>query len=159
MNRDELIDIYDENMNHLGTAPRSQAHHEGLWHMTFHCWIVSRPDKIWLQRRGEHVETHPNKLDISSAGHLLAGERPKDGIREIKEELGLDVDFNKLTKLFTGKKITERPGYINHEFTATYLLETHKIRSRFIPNVLSMISVMRDCLVFSSNSGGNDPAR
>ena len=63
MNRDELIDIYDENMNHLGTAPRSQAHHEGLWHMTFHCWIVSRPDKIWLQRRGEHVETHPNKLD------------------------------------------------------------------------------------------------
>ena len=50
MSRDELIDIYDQNMNLLGTAPRSQAHSEGLWHQTFHCWIVSQPDKIWLQR-------------------------------------------------------------------------------------------------------------
>ncbi len=32
---DELIDIYDENMNFLGTAPKSQAHKEGLWHMIF----------------------------------------------------------------------------------------------------------------------------
>ena len=37
---DEIIDIYDSNMNHLGTAPRSQAHKEGLWHKAFHCWIV-----------------------------------------------------------------------------------------------------------------------
>lgn len=146
MNRDELIDIYDEQMNLLGTAPRSQAHREGLWHMTFHCWIVSRPDKIWLQRRGEHVETHPNKLDISSAGHLLTGERPKDGIREIKEELGLDVDFDKLTKLFTGKKITERPGYINHEFTATYLLETHKKLSELILNPEEVSGVYEICI-------------
>ena len=34
---DELIDIFDENMNLLGTALKSQAHRERLWHKTFHC--------------------------------------------------------------------------------------------------------------------------
>ena len=29
------IDIFDENMNLLGTAMKSQAHREGLWHKTF----------------------------------------------------------------------------------------------------------------------------
>ncbi|MFR3313045.1 MAG: hypothetical protein ACLTT2_02255 [Alphaproteobacteria bacterium] len=42
---DELIDIYDENMNHLGTAMKSQAHREGLWHRVFHCWIVNKDSK------------------------------------------------------------------------------------------------------------------
>ncbi len=36
----ELIDIYDEKMNLLGTATREQAHREGLWHTSFHCWLV-----------------------------------------------------------------------------------------------------------------------
>lgn len=36
---EELIDIYDEKMNLLGTATREQAHREGLWHTSFHCWI------------------------------------------------------------------------------------------------------------------------
>ena len=39
---EELIDIYDENMHPLGTAPIMQAHQEGLWHKSFHCWIVKR---------------------------------------------------------------------------------------------------------------------
>ena len=39
---EELIDIYDEKMNLLGTATREQAHREGLWHTSFHCWIVRR---------------------------------------------------------------------------------------------------------------------
>lgn len=120
---EELIDIYDENMRFIGIAPRYQAHQEGLWHMTFHCWIVSQPDKVWLQLRGAHVN-HPHKLDISSAGHLKSGEKARDGIREIEKELGLKVDFENLNKLFTNRKISERPGYINREFTPTYLLET-----------------------------------
>ena len=44
---EELIDIYDEKMNLLGTATREQAHREGLWHTSFHCWIVRRsPEEI-----------------------------------------------------------------------------------------------------------------
>ncbi len=146
MSRDELIDIYDANMNLLGTAPRSQAHNEGLWHQTFHCWIVSQTDKIWFQRRGLHVARHACKLDISSAGHLRSGEKPKDGTREIKEELGLDISFDKLTKLFTGKKVTTRPEYINREFTATYLYETDKKLSELELNPQKVSGLFEICI-------------
>lgn len=127
--KDDIIDIYDENMNYLGTASRSQAHREGLWHKAFHCWIVKRsPDrdhKVWLQLRGVYAN-HPNLLDISAAGHLKSGETPKDGIKHIEEELGLKVDFDKLTKLFTETHVYISDQYINHEFNPTYLLETNK---------------------------------
>lgn len=120
---DELIDIYDENMNHLGTAMKSQAHREGLWHKAFHCWILSH-GKVWFQLRGKEKALYPNLLDVSSAGHLQAGETAKDGIREIEEELGLKVDFNNLTKLFTAKIARDDCGICNREFCPTYVLET-----------------------------------
>lgn len=127
---DEIIDIYDGNMNHLGTAPRSQAHKEGLWHKAFHCWIVKRASdgrhRVLLQLRSRNKDTHPSLLDISAAGHLQAGETAKDGIREIEEELGLKVDFDKLTKLFTVNHVGEHTNYINREFNPTYLLESDK---------------------------------
>lgn len=120
---DELIDIYDENLNPLGTAMKSQAHREGLWHKAFHCWILSR-GKVWFQLRGKDKELYPNMLDISSAGHLQAGETAKDGIREIEEELGLNVDFNNLTKLFTARIACDDNGICNREFCPTYVLAT-----------------------------------
>lgn len=135
---DELIDIYDGNMNHLGTAPRSQAHREGLWHKAFHCWIVKRASdgrhRVLLQLRSKNKDTHPSLLDISAAGHLKAGEQPKDGIKNIEEELGIKVDFDKLNKLFTINHVFERNGYINHEFNPTYLLETDKNLSELSMN-------------------------
>lgn len=122
---EETLDIYDEDMNHLGTAPRKQVHEEGMWHTVFHCWIVNQPNKVWLQFRSSKRSSNPNKLSVSVAGHLQAGESPKDGIREIEEELGLKVDINKLVKLFTSKKIDNYPGYHNCEFNPTYLLESN----------------------------------
>lgn len=126
---DELIDIFDEHMNFLGIVNKSQAHNEGLWHQAFHCWILKKSpncNNIWLQLRSHHVGNHPGLLDISSAGHLKTGENAKHGISKLKEELGLDVDFEKLTKLFTRKRIYDRDDYHNREFNPTYLLETDK---------------------------------
>lgn len=124
---DELIDIYDENMNHLGTAMKSQAHREGLWHRVFHCWIVNKDNqKIWLQLRGKDKMIYPDMLDVSAAGHLHSGEKPKDGIREIEEELGLTVNVDKLTKLFTRLSVQEDSGLCNREFCSTYVLAADK---------------------------------
>ena len=86
---EELIDIYDEKMNLLGTATREQAHREGLWHTSFHCWIVRRSPEgrpqVLLQIRGK-TQNHPSLIDISSAGHLAAGETAHDGIKNIEQE-------------------------------------------------------------------------
>lgn len=120
---EELIDIYDENMNPIGTAPRSQVHKEGLWHKAFHCWIARNNKVIFQQRSFQKIES-PGLLGVSAAGHLSAGEAPKDGIREIEEELGIKVDFDKLTKLYTGTHAGNKNNYINNEFNPTYLLES-----------------------------------
>ena len=38
----ELLDIYDENGNHLGIKERRAVHLDGDWHRVFHCWVVYR---------------------------------------------------------------------------------------------------------------------
>lgn len=123
----EYIDVFDVNYNHLGKEEKDKAHLEGLWHHTFHCWIVRPNNKILLQLRSKDKSTHPNLLDISAAGHLSAGETVEDGIREIKEELGIDIDFNNLRKIGFYKQVVDIPSkkgiFHNKEFTHVFLLK------------------------------------
>lgn len=39
----ELIDVFDGNYNLIGTEERDIVHEKGLWHQTFHCWVI-RPN-------------------------------------------------------------------------------------------------------------------
>ena len=146
MSEDYMIDIYDENMKPLGSALRSQAHKEGLWHKSFHCWIVKRASdghhRVLLQLRSKNKDTHPSLMDISAAGHLKVGETPHDGIKNIEEELGIRVNFESLNKLFTINHVYEKDGYINHEFNPTYLLETDKNLSELELNPMEVDGVL-----------------
>jgi isopentenyldiphosphate isomerase len=96
----EMFDIFNEEMVHIGTDSRANVHAQGLWHQTFHCWLLNRTepggDRLLFQLRHKDKDTHPNKLDISCAGHLQAGETVEDGIRELKEELGITLAFDDL---------------------------------------------------------------
>ncbi|OAB44993.1 NUDIX hydrolase [Paenibacillus antarcticus] len=96
----EIFDIFNNRMEKIGTASRSEAHLLGLWHQTFHCWVYRETDgqgpSLLFQLRDAKKDTYPSLLDISCAGHLIAGERIEDGIRELKEELGLDISFKAL---------------------------------------------------------------
>lgn len=96
---EELFDVYDEQKNWLGVAPRSEVHAKGLWHQTFQCWIISLEEevpKLLLQLRHPDKDLFPDLLDISCAGHLAAGETVQEGARELEEELGLFVPFEAL---------------------------------------------------------------
>ncbi|UJF35850.1 NUDIX hydrolase [Paenibacillus hexagrammi] len=96
---EEWFDIFDENMNRIGAAPRSEVHAKGMWHQTFQCWIVScekEAPMILLQLRHPDKDLFPDLLDISCAGHLAAGETIYDGVRELAEELGIEAQFDEL---------------------------------------------------------------
>ena len=121
---DELIDIYDSEMNLIGVALKSQAHNEGLWHKAGHCWFITEDGNIWLQLRGRDKSLYPNLLDISCAGHIQVGESAKSGtLREIEEELGLRLKETDLQKMFTHKLVFDTPIH-NREFCPTYLHKT-----------------------------------
>lgn len=98
----EMLKIFDENKHQIGIATREEVHRLGHWHEAFHCWFVSREeekDYIYLQLRSDMKKDYPSLLDITAAGHLLAQETVLDGIREIKEEIGIDVSINELESL------------------------------------------------------------
>lgn len=96
----ELLDIYDDNLNHIGVKARPDVHRDGDWHCVFHCWVIYRDDTgqdwVIVQKRAANKVTFPNYLDVSAAGHYEAGETISDGVRELQEELGLRVAFDQL---------------------------------------------------------------
>jgi len=119
---DELIDIFDENNQHVGTAMKHKAHKEGLWHRTAHIWIYNKKGDILLQLRSKTKDSHPNLWDISAAGHIAAGEDMHTGaLRETQEELGLNIKQLDLWRI--QQNHTQLPHMDNREFQYIYLLE------------------------------------
>ncbi|PAD07246.1 hypothetical protein CHH78_20915 [Shouchella clausii] len=124
----ETLAIYNQAKQKVGTATRKTAHEMGLWHETFHCWIVDDSQTepyIYLQRRSAHKKDFPRLFDITAAGHLLAGETAEDGIREVKEELGIDIPFADLDFLGQFRCMPKHRDIYDYEFAFTYVYRKH----------------------------------
>ena len=96
----EYLDVVDENGMPTGqTVERSVAHREGFPHRTSHLWLVRRREgriQVLLQKRAM-TKSFPGCYDISSAGHIPAGQDfCPSAIRELREELGLTADESEL---------------------------------------------------------------
>ena len=125
----EYFDILDENGNKTGkTKLRSEVHRDGDWHKAVHIWIINENGDILLQRRCATKDSNPNMLDISCAGHLIAGDESLTGaLRELKEELNLDVNKKDLQFIKTLKRSSKYTStFINNEFDDLYILRTKK---------------------------------
>ena len=122
----ELLDIYDEALNHIGVKGRDEAHRDGDWHQVFHCWVIGRDASgdgfLVLQKRRDCLD-YPNKIDISAAGHLQAGETARAGLREIEEELGLVVAFEDLIPLGRRIGINRIGDFVDRQICHVYLYE------------------------------------
>ena len=115
----EYFDILDENGNKTGkTKLRSEVHRDGDWHKAVHIWIINENGDILLQRRCATKDSNPNMLDISCAGHLTDGDESLTGaIRELKEELNLDINREDLQFIKTLKRSSKYTStFINNEF-------------------------------------------
>lgn len=125
----ELFDIYDEALNHIGVKPRAAVHRDGDWHQVFHCWVVGREADgapfLVLQKRKARVD-YPNKIDISAAGHLAAGESPREGVREIEEELGLSVAFEDLIPLGRRVGINKIDDFVDRQICHVFLYQCNQ---------------------------------
>ncbi|MCI8326488.1 MAG: NUDIX domain-containing protein [Lachnospiraceae bacterium] len=130
---EEYLDIRDEHGNVTGEVKaRSLVHRDGDLHGTSHVWIVRKNGKngydILLQKRCEGKDSFPGSYDISSAGHIPAGnDYLESAVRELKEELGITVDPKDLRFLgmHKGEVKAEFYGNLfhNHEMSAIFILE------------------------------------
>lgn len=104
---DEQVDILDSDGKYTGkTAFKSEAHKNGWFHPTVHVWFFTLDGKVLIQQRAKNKVTHPLLWDVSVAGHIGAGEQIKDAaIREVKEEIGLEIIADDLEKIGVFKSV------------------------------------------------------
>ena len=138
----ELFDILNEDGSKTGIVKeRGVAHREGALHGTVHIWIVRENEKsgydVLLQKRSNNKDSHPGCYDISSAGHISAGdEMMESALRELWEELGLSVQPEhlelfgtthvKFEKTFYGKRF--RDNEISSDFVYRQPVDMEKLK-------------------------------
>lgn len=90
---DELLDLVDEEDNVIGTVWKSEAHgNPGMIHREIAVGVFNDLGEVLIQQRSMN-KTSPGSWEISAAGHIGAGENPDIAVkREVKEELGLDIE-------------------------------------------------------------------
>jgi len=133
----ELIDIYDANLKRFGTAERLAAHLNGEWHQTFHMWIASslHGGSLIFQLRAPDAKNYPNLLDITAAGHLQAGEDVSHGVREVIEELGIQVSYDQLKPLGYRVEVADQAnGQRNREYQNVFLVRDDRKAAEFKPD-------------------------
>ena len=120
----ELLDVLDENGKLTGEVEeRSEIYRRSLWHRSCHIWIINDNNELLVQKRNPYKQTFPNLWAISVAGHVESGENSKDtGVREVKEELNLDISKEELEFLFTIKRIQPYKNSYLRVFDDVYLL-------------------------------------
>ena len=130
-NMAEYLDVIDDNGNLTGeTVAREVAHRDGIRHRTSHLWLLRKKDgalQILLQKRSADKPSFPNCYDISSAGHIPAGDDYiPSAIRELKEELNVTVQESDLIYCGQVHKDVDsefhRQPFHDHQISNVYLL-------------------------------------
>jgi len=133
--KSERLKIFDDKRNPIGIASREEVHRLGYWHEVFQCWVISSvagANYIYLQLRSETKKDYPSLFDITAAGHLLANETVRDGVREIKEEIGVSLNFEELIPLGIFDYCVVRENFIDKELANVFLYKTTKNVDDFI---------------------------
>lgn len=133
----EWLDVFDEQGRWRGWQDRETVHRLGLWHRTFHCWVLLGPPAepaLLFQRRSAAKKTHPGYLDVAAAGHLRAGEPVRSGVREVAEELGVAPAFGELIPLGVTATVLTGPDWVDRERCHEFLWITTRRLEDFRPD-------------------------
>ena len=122
-------DLVDENGHPLGVKKlRKEVHRDGDWHRAVHIWLLSlSSNELLLQKRADDKDSWPSLWDISSAGHISAGDTGLGTCqKELEEELGLILPPEAFAPLFVYRQacVTNGGTFINNEFDLVYLVTT-----------------------------------
>ena len=121
---EEYFDVLDENGEFTNEVEsRSICHKEGLWHKAVALFIINSKNQVLLQKRSANKRMWPNLWDITAGGHVLAGEFGFQSIiREIKEEIGIDISQNDITFIGASTSQNIKNEIKNKHFNEYYIV-------------------------------------
>lgn len=135
----ELFDVVNEYGEPTGdVVDRETAHLEGVRHRTAHLWLLRERDgntEILLQKRAQ-TKSFPGCYDISSAGHIPAGDEYRESaVRELREELGVTAEESELIycgdKYITWDDVFFGKPYHDRQYTRVFMLWKDLDEDRF----------------------------
>ena len=123
---DEFLNLLDENERLTQKSkPRSLVHRDGDLHAVVHIWIIRRKDigiYVLLQKRSGKKLINPSCYDVSAAGPITQGGEPrKTAVKEIYEELGLEVPAEKLKIVGVHRNTYSNDQVKDNELSAVYI--------------------------------------
>lgn len=101
----EIWDILDENGNRTNrTIIRGQELQPGDYHLVVHIWVVNDKNEFLIQKRAEHLKLMPGMWAVTGGSAVQGEDSLTAAVREVKEELGIDVDLTNFTRIARVKR-------------------------------------------------------
>lgn len=121
---EEKLDVLNELGEFTGeVATRKECHKKGLWHRAVYAFIIDENGNILLQKRSKNKRLWPDLWDVTVGGHVEAGEFGRQAlIREVKEELGIDINDDDIKYLVGSISINEQGDIFNKHYNECYLI-------------------------------------
>lgn len=117
----ELLPVFSQDGTQIGAAPRLLCHRLGLIHKVVYLFIRNHRGDILVQVRGDS-----GRIDVPVGGHVSIGDKSdKEAlIREMFEELGIELSEDKITFLKTYYRVSDtnikKPEEVNRELRVLY---------------------------------------
>jgi len=116
------IQIVNDSDQPIGEASIDETYDKGLLHRVVYIILEDPSGRLLLQKRSPQVVNYPNRWDISSAGHVDAGESYEEAAsRELLEEAGLEsdgLDIKEIDYFRSDEK--HAGGILKHRFNKIY---------------------------------------
>jgi len=115
---EEIFDVVDNTDRVVRQERRSVVHAEDLLHRAVSIFVLKPDGRMLLQLRSDSKDQYPGCYTSSASGHVDSGEDyDTAAVRELSEELSLDLPIEYLTKFPAGQDTA-------FEFSALYQLVT-----------------------------------
>ncbi|XP_068304557.1 nudix hydrolase 3-like isoform X3 [Pyrus communis] len=127
--QEEYFDVLTKTGQKTGISkPRGDVHRDGDYHRAVHVWIFAEStQELLIQNRYYCKDSWAGRWDISSAGHIYAGDSSlTTARRELQEELGIVLPKDAFEMLFVYLEecVINDGKFINNEFNDVYLVTT-----------------------------------
>ena len=100
----ELVDKFNKRRESLNKTTERFEKIEGEFCQYVHTWIMNDKNEFLIQKRSANKKIYPDKWSITG-GAVDSGETSLQGaIREVKEEIGIDIDKEKMEFMLSFKR-------------------------------------------------------